>query len=69
MPGKICDIISGGRTGQVAFVSNKQERAFLDKGKVHAYFFDKDKQALLNDGKHLNGLIAIHRLKVIGLYD
>lgn len=69
MPGKICKIISGGREGQVAFVDNKQEKQFLDRKKVHAYFFDKDNKPIVMNGRHLNGLIAQDRLEVTGYYD
>lgn len=69
MPGKICDIISGGRQGQIAFVDNRQNQKFLDIKKVHAYFFDKDNQPIVMDGKYLNGLIGVERLKVTGFYN
>lgn len=69
MPGRICEIISGGRQGQRAFVSNTQEKQFTDKGKVHAFFFDKENHAILDNGRHMNGLIAEERLKNIGFYD
>ena len=69
MPGKYFDIIAGGRMGQIASVENKQEKAITDKGKVHAFYYDSDMNPLVNDGKHLNGLIGKDRLKFIGYFD
>lgn len=69
MPGKICEVIAGGRIGQIAFVDNNQKKEFTDKKKVHCYYFDKDNNPLLSDSRHENGLIGVDKLKQIGLYD
>ena len=69
MPGKYFEVVAGGRIGQIASVDNKQEKAVSDKGKVHAFYYDMNMEPLVNDGKHLNGLIGKDRLKFIGFYD
>ena len=69
MPGKYCEVIAGGRIGQMATVDNKQEKKVTDLKKVHAFYFDAGMKARLSDGKHENGLIGIDKLKVVGYYD
>lgn len=63
MPGKIYEVIAGGRVGQIAFVDNKQEEPVTRLKKVHAYYFNGDNTPRLSDGRHENGLVGIDKLK------
>lgn len=67
--GIICEVIDGPRKGQRASVANDQQPAFLKAKKVHAFFFNSDESPILQDGKHVNGLISLEKLKQIGFYD
>lgn len=69
MAGIIYEVIEGVHKDRIATVSNKQESKVLSAGKVHAYFFDAEHNPVLRDGKHVNGLISLDKLKQKGFYD
>lgn len=69
MAGMMYEVIDGKRKGCIAAVSNKQESKIVSLGKVHAFFFDEKEKAILEDGKHVNNIISLDKLKQIGFYD
>lgn len=69
MPGKICEVIDGVDKGKHASVNKDQESQVVALGKVHVFFYDENDSPLLQDGRHVNGLISLNKLSTIGFYD
>ena len=69
MPGMYFNVIDGKRKGKKASADSKQEQKVLALGKLHVFFFDEQGKAIIEDGKHVNGMISLDKLKMMGYYD
>ena len=69
MPGIYFEVTGGKREGKKATAESKQESKVLALGKLHVFFFHEDGKPIVEDGKHVNGLISLDKLKMFGYYD
>jgi hypothetical protein len=69
MAGIYFEVIDGKRKGKKCHAENKQEQKVLSLGKLHVYFFDELGNPIVEDGRHVNGLISLDKLKMMGFYD
>lgn len=68
MAGIMYEVTDGKRKGCIVSVSNKQDAKILAMGKVHAFFFDEKQDPIIENGRQVNNIISLNKLKKIGFY-